>query len=81
MWAVDLNPTAVAYATFNAQRMGVGPRVSVLHGSWFEPLQAAGVGRLAGLVSNPPYVTSQQMLSLQAEVGRCACRLRVLLVT
>ena len=41
-----------------------------LQGSWFEPLEAAGAGRLAGVVSNPPYISSAEMPGLQAEVGR-----------
>ncbi len=68
---MDLSPVPVAYATFNAHRLGAAERVRVVRGSWFEPLLAAGVGRLAGIVSNPPYVTAQQMRGLQAEVGRC----------
>jgi hypothetical protein len=28
VWAVDVNPLPVAYASFNAQRLGVGDRVS-----------------------------------------------------
>ncbi|GAB4817952.1 hypothetical protein N2152v2_004998 [Parachlorella kessleri] len=70
VWAVDLSPTPVAYATFNSQRLGVADRVRVVQGSWYEPLQQAGAGRLGGIVSNPPYVTAQQMPGLQAEVGR-----------
>lgn len=70
MWAVDISPSAVAYATFNAQRLGVSDRVTVLSGSWYEPLLQAGVHQLAGIVSNPPYILAAQMASLQAEVGR-----------
>ena len=70
VWAVDLSPTPVAYATFNSQRLGVPDRVRVVQGSWYEPLQQAGAGSLGGIVSNPPYVTAQQMPGLQAEVGR-----------
>lgn len=72
VWAVDLNPTAVAYAAFNAQRLGVAGRVAAVQGSWYQPLLAAGVGQLAGILSNPPYITSEQMAGLQAEVGRWA---------
>lgn len=75
VYAVDLNPLALSYAAFNAERMGVAQRVQPLEGSWFEPLHQAGVGMLAGVVSNPPYITSQQMPSLQAEVGRCGGRM------
>ena len=70
MYAVDLSPTPLAYAAFNAGRLGVGGRVSPLRGSWYEPLAAAGAPRLAGVLSNPPYIAAAEMPGLQAEVGR-----------
>lgn len=70
VFAVDLSPTPLAYAAFNAQRLGVGARLTPLLGSWYEPLAAAGVRRLAGVVSNPPYICSDDMAGLQSEVGR-----------
>ncbi len=70
MYAVDLSPAPLAYAAFNAQRLGVGGRLSALQGSWYAPLEAAGVRQLAGIVSNPPYIPSREMPGLQAEVGR-----------
>lgn len=48
------------------------PGLPCLQGSWYEPLQAAGVRQLAGVVSNPPYICSTDMPGLQAEVGRWA---------
>lgn len=73
VYAVDLSPTPLAYATFNAARLGVGGRVTPLQGSWYEPLVAAGLAvQLAGIVSNPPYIAAEEMPGLQAEVGRCA---------
>lgn len=130
VYAVDLSPVPLAYAAFNAKRLGVGDRLttlqvrpglglfvrccvsgvawvapaaslcpkptatwprgllavgglpvtlpaspillpSPLQGSWYEPLQAAGVRQLAGIVSNPPYICATDMPGLQAEVGRC----------
>jgi release factor glutamine methyltransferase len=70
VYAVDLSPAPLAYAAFNAQRLGVGSRLTALRGSWYEPLEAAGVRQLAGVVSNPPYIASTDMPGLQAEVGR-----------
>eukprot|EP00878_Enallax_costatus_P033957 GHUV01037549.1.p1 GENE.GHUV01037549.1~~GHUV01037549.1.p1 ORF type:complete len:302 (+),score=68.24 GHUV01037549.1:1074-1979(+) len=67
--AVDLSPTAVAYAAANAERCGVRNTVEVLQGSWFEPLQQQK-GFLGGILSNPPYIPRVQMEGLQAEVGR-----------
>lgn len=71
VWAVDLSPTAVAYATANAAACGVQDSVSVAQGSWFEPLQQQQLqGKLGGILSNPPYIPRVQMDGLQAEVGR-----------
>jgi release factor glutamine methyltransferase len=70
VWAVDLAAEPVAHAAANAARAGVGHRVRVVRGSWFEPLLAAGMTSLAGIVSNPPYIASADMAGLQAEVGR-----------
>lgn len=70
VYAVDLSPVPLAYAAFNAQRLGVGGRLATLQGSWYEPLQAAEVRQLAGVVSNPPYIAAEEMPGLQAEVGR-----------
>lgn len=48
--------------------------IEVRKGSWFEPLKDME-GKLAGLVSNPPYIPSDNILGLQAEVGRHEPRL------
>lgn len=75
VWAVDLSPAAVAYATANAAAHGVQDAVRVVHGSWLEPLaqqqqqQQQRKGWLGGILSNPPYIPQVQMAGLQAEVG------------
>ena len=72
VWAVDLAPGPAAHAAFNAERAGLTKdRLEVVRGSWYEPLIARGhVGQLAGIVSNPPYITEELMQGLQAEVGQ-----------
>lgn len=51
--ATDISPPAVAAALDNAARLGLDARVTVLAGSWFEPV----VGRRFDLiVGNPPYI-------------------------
>ena len=65
--AVERSDRARAYAEENVSRCGVGDLVSVLSGSWFEPVLDRVFG---GIVSNPPYVTGEEMRGLQAEVGR-----------
>eukprot|EP00775_Hariotina_reticulata_P001556 gene1556-1896_t len=69
VWAVDLSPVGVAYATANAARCGVAGSVQACQGSWFEPLQQLQ-GQLGGVLSNPPYIPHEEMAGLQAEVGR-----------
>lgn len=43
-------------------------------GSWLEPLKDVE-GKVAGLVSNPPYIPSVDISGLQSEVGRHEPRL------
>ncbi|XWS52744.1 hypothetical protein CRYUN_Cryun11dG0098400 [Craigia yunnanensis] len=67
--ATDLSPVAVAVAAFNVQRYGLEDVVEVRKGSWFEPLKDVQ-GKLAGVLSNPPYIPSGDISGLQAEVGQ-----------
>jgi release factor glutamine methyltransferase len=52
--AVDQSQNALAVAAANVQRHGLGERVALRHGSWWEPI-AAGE-RFDLVVSNPPYI-------------------------
>jgi release factor glutamine methyltransferase len=65
--AVDKSTDALSLAQVNADACGVGDRIRFYHGSWFKPL-AALKGQLSGMVSNPPYIPSQEVLGLQREV-------------
>ncbi|CAL1357849.1 unnamed protein product [Linum trigynum] len=67
--ATDVSPLAVSVANFNVQRYSLQDLIEVRQGSWFEPLGNLE-GKLSGLVSNPPYIPSNHMPHLQAEVGR-----------
>lgn len=67
--ATDLSPVAVAVAAYNVQRYCLQDKIEIREGSWFEPLKDIE-GKLAGLVSNPPYIPSKEISGLQAEVGR-----------
>lgn len=62
---VDLRPEAVALATENAQRLGID-NVKFLQGSWFEPIQSGT--KFAVIVSNPPYIDSQDPHLHQGDV-------------
>ena len=66
--AVDVSDTALAIARHNAVENGLGDRIQFLPGSWFEPL-ARGAGQLAGMVSNPPYIPSAIVPTLDPEVA------------
>jgi release factor glutamine methyltransferase len=65
--AVDLSPAALTIAQENAQNLGFGSRIQFYQGSWFAPINHLQ-GQLSGLVSNPPYIPSQEVLGLQPEV-------------
>ncbi|XP_024017940.1 uncharacterized protein LOC21394598 isoform X2 [Morus notabilis] len=67
--ATDLSPLALSVAAFNVQRYGLQDVVELRQGSWFEPLKDLE-GKVAGIVSNPPYIPSDNISGLQAEVGR-----------
>lgn len=66
---VDLSAEAIEIATANARRNGLSTRVQFHQGSWFEPLTELR-GRLAGMVSNPPYIPSAIVPTLAPEVAR-----------
>jgi release factor glutamine methyltransferase len=64
--AVDISETAVQVATANAAQLGVGDRVTVIQGSWGQPLDGRGPYDL--IVSNPPYVTTAELTALEPGV-------------
>jgi release factor glutamine methyltransferase len=65
--AVDLSPAALAVAQANADRAGFGPSITFYQGSWFDPL-VPYQGQISALVSNPPYIPSALLPTLQPEV-------------
>ncbi|MGA7172518.1 MAG: peptide chain release factor N(5)-glutamine methyltransferase [Candidatus Dormiibacterota bacterium] len=66
MDAVDVSMVAVDVARENASRLGVRDRFTVLPGSWCDPLLDRGPYDL--VVSNPPYVTTQELTLLEPVV-------------
>ncbi|KAI9184714.1 hypothetical protein LWI28_000392 [Acer negundo] len=67
--AIDLNPLAASVAAFNVQRYGLQDVIEVRQGSWFEPLKDIEIEeKLSGVISNPPYIPSDDIPGLQAEV-------------
>jgi len=67
--ATDTSFEALEVAERNAARHGVEGVITFLQGDMWQPLDAAGLaGRLDGVVSNPPYIATQEMEILQPEV-------------
>ncbi len=66
VFATDVSPEAVELARTNAQRLALDIRV--LQGALLEPLPAELRGWVDLVVSNPPYVTTQEYADLPAEV-------------
>lgn len=64
---VDLSPDALAVAGENAEKNGVQERVKLLQGSFLEPVMKAGLAPEV-IVSNPPYIRSEDLKGLQPEV-------------
>jgi release factor glutamine methyltransferase len=65
--AVDQSADALAVAQDNIQRYNLADRITLCQGSWFQPL-ADYRGKLSAVVSNPPYIPSGVLPTLQPEV-------------
>ncbi|OYW22765.1 MAG: protein-(glutamine-N5) methyltransferase, release factor-specific [Planctomycetales bacterium 12-60-4] len=63
---VDLSPAALAIAAENAAKHGVSDRVRCLEGDLFAPLPPDQ--RFDLIVSNPPYVRTDELAGLDADV-------------
>lgn len=69
--ATDCSPAALQVARENARLHGVDARIGWYTGDWCEPLLAAGWGgKLAAVISNPPYVAATELPALADEVRR-----------
>lgn len=76
VYGIDHSPTALKVARENAARLQVSDRITFLKGDLLQPLAAAGLnGRLAAIVSNPPYIAEAEWSSLMPEVGQYEPRL------
>ncbi|URR36359.1 peptide chain release factor N(5)-glutamine methyltransferase [Thermosynechococcus sp. HN-54] len=65
--AVDCSPEAFEVAQMNIQKYALGDRVRCYVGSWFDPLTHLQ-GQVQGIVSNPPYIPTSLVATLQPEV-------------
>ncbi|HEV8540475.1 MAG TPA: peptide chain release factor N(5)-glutamine methyltransferase [Nitrospiraceae bacterium] len=69
VYATDCSEAALGMATKNAVRHGVADHVICLAGDLFEPLRRLGPeGKLAAIVSNPPYIPDDEWDDLPPEV-------------
>lgn len=67
VYATDLSPVAIALAKENAAALGLQDRFAVLRGSYLDPIPAHRP--IDWLVSNPPYIPSRDIPTLQPEVA------------
>ena len=66
VWATDLMPGALEVAKKNAETLQVDARVTFFLGDLFEPIPAGSTFDV--IVSNPPYVKTSDLATLQREV-------------
>lgn len=66
--ATDLSADALEMARANATRHGLADRLSFAQGSWFEALSASDDGAFDLITSNPPYITSAAIETLDTGV-------------
>jgi release factor glutamine methyltransferase len=64
--ATDISPEAVAMARGNGERHGVGKRLEVRAGPWFDPLDTGESFDV--IVSNPPYIERAVIETLKPDV-------------
>ena len=65
--AVDCSHQALLIAAKNARNSGFAERIRFYQGSWWEPLEFL-IGQFSGIVSNPPYIPTSTLQTLQPEV-------------
>lgn len=67
VFAVDTSAAALDIAKINATRLNVHSQINFSQGSWWTSLDKIK-GKVAGMVSNPPYIPSAEIWQLQPEV-------------
>jgi release factor glutamine methyltransferase len=73
--AADCSPDALRMARSNARRLGVVDRIQFVLGDLFAGVDPGWRGRIDLVVSNPPYVPTAVVDSLEPEVSRFEPRL------
>ena len=67
IYAIDTSIAALEIARINATRLEVIDRIHFSQGSWWSSLGDLK-GKVTAMLSNPPYIPSQEVLRLQPEV-------------
>lgn len=68
--ATDISPAALSVARLNARRHGLDDRIGFLEGDLLRPLSSAEyLGRLDAIVSNPPYISREELKVLPPEIS------------
>ncbi|MCA2724061.1 MAG: peptide chain release factor N(5)-glutamine methyltransferase [Microcystis sp. M048S1] len=67
IYAIDYSQTALAIAKENIIKTGFADRIILKQGSWWTTLEK-WKGQISGMLSNPPYIPSAEILDLQIEV-------------
>ncbi len=69
IYAVDCSQKALEIAQENAIKAGLEKKIQFYCGNWWIPLQFLQ-GNISGMVSNPPYIPSGLIETLQPEVAK-----------
>lgn len=67
--ATDVSPEAATQARSNVERLGLAERVEVREGDLLAPIGAQEYGTFDVVVSNPPYVPTAEVATLDVEVA------------
>jgi release factor glutamine methyltransferase len=73
VYAIDVSDAAIAFAQRNVAALGLDKRVAVLHGDLLTPVPAHRP--IDWVVSNPPYIATEEIDGLMPEVSRFEPRL------
>lgn len=70
IYAIDISKAALNTAGKNAQRQEVGHKINFIQGNMFESLNQFNIkDRADFVISNPPYIKTDILKSLQPEIG------------
>lgn len=71
IYAIDCSQAALEIAKINAAKNLSNQKINFHYGNWFEPLTHLNLeNAIAGIISNPPYIPSIEVLNLQPEVTK-----------